>query len=488
MANTTHNPNVLEIDLQGYRQTLQNKGKARILLEGWSNAADTNTTVIHVTFAQKDGWADLTVEDNDPDGFKSLKDAWTLFAASERREDTSLRGRFGQGEKELIAICCDGKEAFLTIASTTGTVTFNLDGRTEDKEAKTSLGTKLTARLKLNVKEAAEFRRLVATIIPPQEVTFRFNDKVVDRPTPVRTVSESLDTVFWNKDGEMKESTRKTVVEIFEPGPNQDPHIMELGVPVVSHPGKFHINVNQKVPLNSARDNVRPSYLRRLNEVAFNATHDLLTVEELQAGWVKDALPKASAEALKTHWDTVWGEDAVSFDPSNPEANKRAMDEGRRIVYGRSYSGDTWDRMKGEGIAKPSGQVIEVGVPTSLDGMPPIEEVEWTAGMVSLATYTRAVGEFLLGFEPEVNFYNQGLAGPNARAMWGNREIIFNLRYLGKRWPQDASQEDIDELLIHEFAHNWEADHLSDSYNRWTCRLGARLRNCTTNIREVRKS
>lgn len=483
MANTTHNPNVLEIDLQGYRQTLQNKGKARILLEGWSNAADTKTTVILVTFSQKDGWADLTVEDNDPDGFKSLKDAWTLFAASERREDVKLRGRFGQGEKELIAICCDGKEAFVTISSTTGTVTFNAEGRTENKGDKTVAGTTLTAHLKLNAKEAAEFRRLVQTIIPPQDVVFQFNGKVVERPEPVRQAVESLDTVYWDNDGQMHDTTRKTLVEIFEPGPNQEPHIMELGVPVVKHKGRFHINVNQKVPLNSARDNVRPSYLAKLDVVTLDATHDLLSVEELGAGWVKDALPKASPEALKTHFNTVWGEDAVIFDPSNPEANKRAMDEGRRIVYGRSYDKDAWDRLKDEGIAKSAGKVIDVGVPTSLDGIPPIDDAEWTADMEKLAQYVRDVGYFLLDFEPEVSFYNQNLAGPNARAMWGDRQIIFNLRFLGKRWPKEASQEDVDELLIHEFAHHYEEDHLSDRYNTWTCRLGAKLRGCKVFLR-----
>jgi hypothetical protein len=485
MTPTKHSKSVLEIDMEGYRQTLDNKGKPQILAEGPANAFDANADVVIVTFDQKDGWATLTVTDNDPDGFVDLRDAFTLFAASRRREDVKKRGRFGQGEKELVALCTDG--GTLTVTSTKGYVTFHKDGREEGTTRKTKAGTELSAKLKLNQKQAAQYLKILSYIIPPEDVVFTVNGDVITRPTPVRVALDTLDTVYWDAEGAIHETARKTDVEIFTPAPGEKPHIFELGMPVVEHPGKFHINVQQKVPLNSARDNVKPSYLRKLNEVVFNATFDLLTEEEQQAGWVKDALPNATPEALKSHFDTVWGEDAVRFDPSNPEANKRALEEGRRIVYGRSYGKDTWERVKDEGLVKPSGQEIEIFVPTSLDGVPPIEEDEWTESMWHLANYTKRIGEYLLSFPPRVSFYNQGIAGPAARAMWGHKQIIFNLRHLGKNWPGTASQVDIDELLIHEFAHHYESDHLTDSYNKWTCKLGAKLRDCPFHIKDYRQ-
>ena len=481
---TKHSKSVLDIDMKGYRQTLDNKGKPRILLEGPANAFDADASVVIVDFSQENGWAELTVVDNDPDGFTDLRDAFTLFAASKRREDVKKRGRFGQGEKELIALCTDG--GTLTVTSTKGYVAFHQNGREEGDDNKTQAGTELSCRLKFNQKQAAEYLKLVGYIIPPEDVVFKLNGIVITRPTPVRVANDTLDTVYWDEEGVMHDTARKTEVEIFTPGPGEKPHIFELGMPVVEHPGKFHINVQQKVPLNSARDNVRPSYLRKLNEVVFNATFDLLTEEDQQKGWVKDALPAANPEALRSHWDTVWGEDAVTFDPSNPEANKRALEEGRRLVYGRSYGKDTWDRLKSNGIAKPSGQEIEVFVPTSLDGLDPITPDEWSREMENLAAYVRAVGEYLLDFHPKVAFYNEVINGPAARAMWGMRQITFNLRWLGKNWPGTASQQDIDELLIHEFAHHYEDDHLTDSYNRWTCKLGAKLRDCPHRIEEYR--
>jgi hypothetical protein len=473
---------VLDIDIKGYRQTLQNKGKPRILLEGLSNAFDTHSTVVLVTFSQDAGWADLTVKDNDPDGFATLRDAWTLFAASNRREDPEARGRFGQGEKELIAIAVDG--GMLTITSTKGAVTFTREGRKQE-QTRTATGTVLEARLKLNKHEAEEFVSLVRAVIVPDDVVFKFNDTVVTRPEPVKTVRETLPTVIWNEEGDMVATRRQTNVELFEAGVGSS-WIYELGIPVVEHDGRFHINVGQKVPLNSARDNVTPAYLRKLREIALNETHELLTSVDMKSAWVRDAKPNATKEALKSYLDEVYGEDAVIFDPSNPEASKRAIDNGWTVINGRQEDVDTWRRIKEHDLLKPAGQVIETGIPVSLDGIPPIGEEQWTIDMWHLANYTHRVGEFLLGFSPKVEFYNEPLAGPRAAAMWGNKTITFNLRVLGKRWPAEASQVSIDELLIHEFAHHYAADHLSDDYNRWTCRLGAKLRSCTTRIEDLR--
>jgi len=470
---------VLEIDIKGYRQTLSNKGKPRIMIEGLSNAFDADADTVEVTFTQEKGWAKLTVTDNDPDGFADLRDAYTLFSASRRREDPTKRGRFGQGEKELVALAVDG--GTITVTSTRGTVTFNKDGR-EERDDKTDSGTVLTCRMKLNKFEADDFSELVRHLIVPEGVSFKFNGEYIAARPPERTINETLNTKIVDKDGNLTDSRRQTEVHFYTPRSNEVPYIYELGIPVVEHDGKFHVNVMQKVPLNTARDNVTPAYLKKVHQVMFDATYDLMDREDHLKGWVKDILAVASPEALAYHVETVHGKDAVIFDPSNPEANKRALDEGRQLIYGKQFKKDTWEKIKENNILKPAGKVIETFVPTSLDGAPSIEDEDWTPGMQALASYTRAVGQHLLGFEPTVTFYNQVLSGPHAEAMWGDREIIFNLRHLGKRWPAEAEVEVIDALLIHEFAHHYESDHFTDSYLRWTCKLGAKLRSCPVQI------
>src|SRR5271166_5190602 len=48
----------------------------------------------------------LRVEDDDPEGFSSLTDSFTLFADSSKKGNVQQRGRFNLGEKLVIAMCC----------------------------------------------------------------------------------------------------------------------------------------------------------------------------------------------------------------------------------------------------------------------------------------------------------------------------------------------------------------------------------------------
>ena len=479
-TNTT-NTNVLDIDLKGYRQTLQNKGKPRILIEGLSNAFDTKSTVVVVTFSQKDGWADLVIKDNDPDGFANLRDAYTLFAASNRREDPEARGRFGQGEKELVAIAVDG--GMLNLASTKGSVLFTKEGRSESS-TRTPSGTVLDTRLKLNQAEAREFECLVRSIVVPADMVFTFNGEVIDRPEPVKTVRDTLPTVIWDAEGNLVDTRRQTGIEIFEA--DDEAWILELGIPVVQHDGRFHINVGQKVPLNSARDNVKPAYLRKLREIMLDATYDLLTSVDQKSAWVTEALTNSSDEAFDSVMYGIYGKDAVIFDPSNPEASKRALDQGRTVIAGRALTADSWKRVRDRGVFKPAGQVIETHIKTSPDGVPPIERGKWTPAMLSLEGYVHAVGRHLLGFKPTVTYNVEKLGGKQFGAAWGDRSIQFNLRWLGKRWPGEASQEQVDALLLHEFSHHTVDDHLSDDMTDEVCRLGAKLRSCPARLEDHR--
>lgn len=210
----------LEIDLKGFAQILHNKGVGRIALEPISNALDTEATEIEVTFTQTAGWADLTVTDDDPDGFSNLRDTYVLFAPSTRGNDPTKRGRFGQGEKELIAVCHGGGR--LSVASTTGTVLFERDGRRRVAE-RLKAGTRLTATFRCNQKQGAEFDRLVRALLIPSGVTVMFNGTSIGHREPVRTVRASLPTKITDDDGNVVDTVRIADIELVEPQPGEKP-------------------------------------------------------------------------------------------------------------------------------------------------------------------------------------------------------------------------------------------------------------------------
>ena len=117
--------------------------------------------------------------------------------------------------------------------------------------------------------------------------------------------------------------------------------LYEMGIPVVETGDRYHVDVQQKVPLNMDRDNVTPAYLRAIRVAVLNATHHLIDKDDatqtLGEGGVQrraGGAPRPSRRAVTLRF----GENAVSYDPSDPEANKRSVAEGRPVVYGGNLS------------------------------------------------------------------------------------------------------------------------------------------------------
>lgn len=480
---------LFDVDIRGFKQTLVGEAP-RILCEPIANALDTEATEITVDFTWANGEATLVIEDNDPDGFSNLKDAYTLFAPSTRKGDVEKRGRFGIGEKEFVALCWPGE---VEIVTTTGYVSFRGDERVTSR-TKRSAGSVIRADFRLSRADADAFVNRVRSFIRPGRVSLEFNWDVAKEggteafPTriPVRSVDAILPTVHEDDDGNLRPTRRNTTVWVYEPTEGETPSIYELGFPVVTHDGRFHIDVAQKVPLNRNRDNVPPAYLRKLREVVLNATYDILTTVDVKKAWVTEALPKADPEALRAVVTGIHGKDAVIADPSNPDATRAAVDQGRSVIHGRQFPAPVWERIREESIFRPAGQVIETGVPTSPDGIPPIPEELWDEDMKTLCLYAREVGHYLLGFKPEVEFHNnphlRNDVSTHINAWFGGRTISFNLGRLGKQWPGTAAQERIDALLIHEYAHYKARGH-GDDYIAEACRLGAIFRGFKGRIR-----
>jgi len=65
----------------------------------------------------------------------------------------------------------------------------------------------------------------------------------------------------------------------------------------------------------------------------------------------------------------------------------------------------------------------------------------------------------------------------NAGATYGpSGTLVFNLMGLSHTFfARPNHDEEVLGLILHEFAHEFVRDHLSDEYHRTCCRLGARL-------------
>jgi hypothetical protein len=60
---------------------------------------------------------------------------------------------------------------------------------------------------------------------------------------------------------------------------------------------------------------------------------------------------------VRSYLRTRFGEKRVSFDPSDPEANKLAVSQGYTVVHGSMMSAGAWNNARSAHAILPAGQV-----------------------------------------------------------------------------------------------------------------------------------
>lgn len=468
--------NWFDVDRKGLAKLIERRGKIALILELVGNALDADgvTTVeILLTPAQGVPHVIVTVRDDAPDGFADLTHAWTLFAESNRKGYATKRGRFNLGEKLVLALCNEA-----SIISTKGGVTFDGDGR-HPMKSRLPRGTEFQGIARITRAELTEINHGLRRLIVPTGVSIFVNNERLPSRTPLKTVEATLATEIADDEGNLKRSTRKTVVDIYEPLPGETAYLYEMGIPVVETGDRWHVDVQQKIPLNMDRDNVTPAYLRDIRTLVVNALHDKLSTEDANATFLNEALAdeNASPEAVAKALDLKYGEKRAIFDPSDAEANMNLTSQGYTLIKGAQLTKDQWANVKKHDAerTKPAGQIAPTKKalfsPDGVDRWVPREK--WTASMVRVVNYTRDVATELLGAPVSVNIIAD--ITQSYAACFGDLGFVFNLGRLGHKFFDAGITDELNALIIHELGHHRVANHLDDAYHAELCRLGARF-------------
>lgn len=467
-----------EVSKTGLAKLLERRGgKAFAITELIQNAWDEDTTKVEVSLTKDssgDTWT-IIVEDDNPEGFKDLSHAYTLFAESEKKWNPEKRGRFNLGEKMVIAICDEAH-----IYTTKGAIGFDSEGRWNIPGAERDQGSLFKGVIRLTDNEVIDIHDQMRLLIPPENIATFFDGKQLKSRPQVIDFTATLETEWADEDGRLHRNPRKTLVTLHEVADDERPMLYEMGIPVVETGDRWHINVHQKVPLNSDRDNVTPAYLRAVRAEVLNHAHELLSNDDASEKWVSEALEdkRVTEKAVHTALDKRFGKKRVIYDPSDPEGSKIAMSHGYTVIAPRSLSKKAWGAVKKFGAAQPAGQVTPSPKPFSDDPNAPqlktLPEEEWTEEMRTTVDYATKVGEFLLGQPIRVVIAKDRQW--KFTAAFGDAGVLtLNLSVLGESWFKEYGSTDMNALLIHEFAHGISSDHLSKSFHEATCRLGARL-------------
>ena len=472
------------VDKAGLAAVATRRGTAPLLLEPVQNSWDEEgVTFVSVDLSPIDGKPQvrLRVEDDSPDGFRDLADAYTLYKQSYKIGNPEQRGRFNVGEKFLLSVASEAN-----IVSTTGSISFGPDGRKMGRK-KTEAGSILTATLKMKRAEMDEALVLLRSMIPPQGITTTINGEVLKQRKPIAEDIRTLQTEIKGEEGGFKLTRRKTTINIYEVLEDETPHLYEMGIPIDKLECPWHVDVAQKVPLSVDRGSVRQAFRLDVERHIAEIMADDISEEEAQGGWVVTAFEKMEDDdAVRSITQKRFG-DAVSYDPSNPEANKIALDSGYSIIRGRQMSKGAWASVRRAEALSPAGRRFGASLSNG-DGVDEdsgergltISEEVWTPEMKRLVEYTKEFAWHVSEASVSVRLFEQPSSGVEGWCQRSGGGIIG----INTARINIGAQSEVDALLIHECAHLKVdcSDHMTHRFGDECCRIGARLRTLETTL------
>lgn len=467
-------PQWFAVDRKGLGQILRRRGIEFAVYELIQNAWDEDgVTSVDVMLEPEPGVAaaTLTVTDNAPGGFQDLSHSFTLFAESAKKGNAEKRGRFNLGEKLVLAICTHAE-----INSSTGRVVFSSTGkRSVHSGPQRSVGTEIKCLLRMTREEIVAVGEAIRLLIPPANIRTTFQGVALERPEPIKEFTASLPTEIADAEGALRKATRQTTVRVYRVQEGDQARIYEMGIPVVEHDCAFHVDVQQKVPVTLDRENVTPKFLRRMRTEVFNQTHEIVTTEQATHEWAQTAIESQDAEpaAVQDYMAKRFGERRVSYDPSDPEANNRATANGYTIVHGSMLSREAWSNVREFSAITPAGQIF----PTHSKTFVPFERADISDAMKQVAVYARLFARMTINRGLVVQFGKQASRERACYQRGGDRrpsQLQFNVTNLGPDFfDMEKNRTGIDSLIIHELAHEWESNHLSENYYRACTDIGA---------------
>jgi len=452
--------NWFDVDKEGLKALQAGKSKTFIINELVQNAWDENITYckIDIRLIPNKNLIEISVEDDNPEGFKDITHAYTLFADTYKRKDPSKRGRFNLGEKQVLSIC-----ERATVETTKGKITFDEVGRTEWKSKRT-YGSKITIEFEGNQKDWEELIYHAKSLLVPEGVDYYVNGTKISSQKVYKTFEVSLDTEIL-RDGAMVSTSQKTNINLVES--NGQSFIYEMGIPVMETDCPWNIDVQQKIPLAVDRETIRDYYLQDLYAVILNHTYNDIPEDEVSAVWVRKGMKdeRIKKEAVQGILTKRFGDKVLSMNPFDRHANEEAITHGYKLIAGNEMSKEEWAKVKEFGLINSSTE--EFGSQGYVDA----EIVEPNENQRKFAELSKKIAKEFLGINLTVKFVKAG--GTNTNADYGQQTVRFNLSRLGNGFFDTINWKNL-RLLIHELGHE-KGGHIEHEYHYAITKLGGQL-------------
>jgi len=269
--------------------------------------------------------------------------------------------------------------------------------------------------------------------------------------------------------------TDDVLLEKFLEG--ETPTIYERGIPVVEMDGKWHVSVEQKIPLNTERDNVTSGYLRNLHAIVLEAMVDHITSDDAVKPWARAAVEtgKLSPETTQKVANIRFGEKAVLFDHGDVGSNKEAVSKGVNVINRGAVSPEERRVFYNTGALKKAGEVAEFKTEhSSAPAQNTKAPNEYNDDEAKFAAFVGAVSPLLINHPVTVKIVNDGSFHSEACIRFRKEfyELELNLAYHDVHdWESNYA------IIIHELAHHkvQSNDHLCREFYDTVTIIGAQL-------------
>ncbi len=421
-------------------------------------------------------------------GIEDIENIRTIFWTS--KQDSHLkRGRMGRGFKELLCLSEEVKvESLNKIAH------FKIDDENRHKleiiEKETSThktndlqrGTTVSMLLGLAREEVSErLKMYFKTLLVPETYTLKIEGTQISPRIPKYTITGTLTTESF-ENGRWVKPQKKTQIDIHDLLEGETTGlIFEMGIPICPAEWDlpYHVNIQQRVPMNPNRDAVMSGYASKIHKCCLPTLIKELNSEQARATWVGEAAiscqdPLLQKEVLEKAFGSNLARAVPGFGKFDYNADAQES-SGAKILDTKQLSGGFRELAKlhiptSKEVAKRAQETTERA---ALENMVNLDAIEGKAKEIidrhgkktiqKICEFHKFLAdEILKRLFPKRNLSCQvrvAMMANVAEATWSNSSSILTLALdLNRIWEKPFDQDNFS-LIIHEVAHELAAHH-----------------------------
>lgn len=362
--------NWLDIDPKGFAAENKGRPKPHLVKELVQNALDAigqdEGEVIVVVEARSSKKVRVLVRDSGcgipPENLQNIR---TVFWTSKHDSHTK-RGRMGRGFKEML---CLAEKA--EVVSGDHALIFEEGGVFRESRENHYNGTIVEMILPWPRESIEEINSYLRSLLVPKNITLTLSGEPIKHRRLKHSIEASLPTEVFD-DGAWTKVNRPTAIHLVPTYRDEDPMIYEMGIPVCPAEWEYgyHIDVQQRIPMNPKRDAVASGYQVKLHKAAIPVILPELNKEQILSDTISNVIPDLPQEIQKAIIDKGLGTNIVRQVPTvangRRDFNADARENGFSTVDTRTLAGGF-------------REVIKELVPTAAEVVTQREEEHFTA-------------------------------------------------------------------------------------------------------------